>query len=142
MGENHVLILPMTPEALKKLRKDKGWTREQMGKELGCSAGAIVHWESGSREIPTWVEEKLIRNVEITLKLVDMKILLDYALATGVSLEGLLSQAMSSWLNSLPLTESQYLRERATLKESDIDTAGSPATEEELTPSLAGCKKP
>lgn len=51
--------MDITPEQLQHLRKERGLTREELAKELDCSAGAIVQWEGNKRSIPSWVADKM-----------------------------------------------------------------------------------
>lgn len=51
--------MELTPEQLFHLRKERGLTREELAKELDCSAGAIVQWEGNKRTIPSWVADKM-----------------------------------------------------------------------------------
>ena len=50
----------MTPEEFKQARRDLKMTQREMADHLGCSLGAVRHWEQGDRRIPGSVI-KLIR---------------------------------------------------------------------------------
>ena len=89
----------MTKEALRKIREDRGLTREQLAQQLGgCKAGAIVQWEGGTRTIPFWVEEKLLRSVDVTLPITELKELVDYAVQTSQPFEALVASAIREYL--------------------------------------------
>lgn len=41
---------------LRELRVRSRYSAAQLGKEWGCSGGAILMWERGDRDIPCWVD--------------------------------------------------------------------------------------
>jgi transcriptional regulator with XRE-family HTH domain len=84
----------MTPETLKQLRKDRGLTREELASQLGCSASAIVHWEGGAREIPSWVEEKMLKNIQLTFPLEQLHEMMNMARDLEMSFEDLLKESI------------------------------------------------
>ena len=89
----------LTKDTLRKLREDRGWTRNRMAEELGgISASAIVHWEGGNREIPAWVEDKLFRQIEVAFPLPLLKELIDIAIAEDTNFEQLLAAAIRDYL--------------------------------------------
>jgi hypothetical protein len=69
-----------------------------MALELGCSAAALVHWEGGTRAIPAWVEEKLLRGVQVTLPLSELAQLLTAAVNEQRAFEDVLVEALRDWL--------------------------------------------
>jgi transcriptional regulator with XRE-family HTH domain len=46
---------------LKKLRKLKGWSQEQVARELGVSLNTVQRWESGRNKPSALAREKLQR---------------------------------------------------------------------------------
>lgn len=89
----------MTAEQLRHIRENKGWTRDKMALELGgCTAQAIVKWERSERPIPAWVEEKLMRTVEMALPLTDIRDLIDASIEADKPFELLLAEAVREWL--------------------------------------------
>ncbi len=89
----------MTHDILRKLRADRGLTREELAKELGCSAGAIVQWETdpnkpGSRSIPDWVAEKMYRTLPIELTIDELSELYDICRELGISMHQLVADAL------------------------------------------------
>lgn len=89
----------MTKEALRKIREDRGLTRQQFADMLGgIGAGAVVQWEGGNRKIPAWVEEKIFRTTEISFPLPLLKDLIDIAITEDTSFEQLLSEAVRDYL--------------------------------------------
>lgn len=98
----------MTKDQLHHIRKSRSQTREEMAITLGCSASAIVQWEGGTRAIPDWVEDKLLRQVPITLPLEELHALLDLARAEQVSFDTLLTESLREYLrarrSNAPLT--------------------------------------
>lgn len=84
----------MTPETLLHLRKQRMLTREELAKELGCSASAIVHWEGGAREIPDWVAEKMYRTLPIELTIDELGELYDICRELGIGMHQLVGDAL------------------------------------------------
>ena len=73
----------MTPEQFRKLRESRNQTRAELGEILGVTAGAIVQWERGTRGIPQWASEKMLKTVNVSLPLEDLSLLLDDASRKG-----------------------------------------------------------
>ena len=94
----------MTPDQLRQIREARQKTRKELADELGCSAGAIVQWEGGTRSIPNWVEEKLFSSVKINLPLTDLHQLLDAARASGKDFTAILAQAIREYIAPKPAT--------------------------------------
>ena len=88
----------MTGTELRAIRTNRKCTRETMAVELGCSAAALVHWEGGTRAIPAWVEEKLLRSVQVTLPLSELAQLLTAAVNEQRAFEDVLVEALRDWL--------------------------------------------
>ena len=82
------------------LRKSRSLTREQLAVELGCTAPAIVKWERGERAIPAWVDEKMLRNMPLTLPIEDLQTLLDLSRKTGRDFAAILGQAVRDYLKT------------------------------------------
>lgn len=64
--------MEITPEQLRWMREERRMTREELAKELDCSASAIVHWEGGKRAIPAWVADKMFAKLPITFTVQDL----------------------------------------------------------------------
>jgi transcriptional regulator with XRE-family HTH domain len=90
----------MKPETLRHLRETRSLTREQLAVVLGCSAAAIVQWEAGRREIPGWVEEKMMRSIPVKLPLDELHLLLTEAQSSGLAAENIIAEAIRLWLKS------------------------------------------
>jgi transcriptional regulator with XRE-family HTH domain len=84
----------MTSEILLHLRKQRMLTREELAKELGCSASAIVHWEGGAREIPDWVAEKMYRTLPIEFTIDELAELYDICRELKVGMHQLVADAL------------------------------------------------
>jgi len=84
----------MTSEILLHLRKQRMLTREELAKELGCSASAIVHWEGGAREIPEWVAEKMYRTIPIEFTIDELAELYDICRELKVGMHQLVADAL------------------------------------------------
>lgn len=69
--------MEITPDQLLYLRKQRGLTREELAKELKCSAGAIVQWEGGKREIPPWVANKMFSKLPVEFTMEELNELFD-----------------------------------------------------------------
>ena len=84
----------MSPEELRSLRERRGLTRDDLATQLGgCTAQAIVKWERGERPIPAWVEEKMLRNMQVEFPLEEVNELMHIAKELGVDFKGLLVEA-------------------------------------------------
>lgn len=84
----------MSPEELRSLRERRGLTRDQLAIDLGgCTAQAIVKWERGERPIPSWVEEKMLRNMQLEFPLEEVNELLHLAKEAGMDFKDLLIEA-------------------------------------------------
>lgn len=85
----------MTGEQLRSLREAKGLTREGCAEYLGdSSASTVNNWERGISPVPEWVAEKMLREVDITLPLADLHLLLDEAKDRQVSFSVILAEAI------------------------------------------------
>lgn len=88
----------MSPESLRSLRESRNLTREELAQKLGCSASAIVQWEHNKREIPAWVEEKMLQSVELKFPITELQEMMDLARDSGMSFESLLQESISELL--------------------------------------------
>lgn len=50
----------MTPEELRKARKGKPFTQQQMAEAIGYSRMSVISWEKGLHPIPDHVAEKIL----------------------------------------------------------------------------------
>jgi transcriptional regulator with XRE-family HTH domain len=73
----------MTGAQLKALRAQRGWTLREMAKALGDAAFTTIRkWESdenAAKQLPSWVDDRLLRDMPITLPLEELHALLDQA---------------------------------------------------------------
>jgi transcriptional regulator with XRE-family HTH domain len=69
-------------------------TREELAKELDCSASAIVHWEGGKREIPSWVADKIFSKLPITFTVQELAELYDLCREEAMSMSELIQDAV------------------------------------------------
>jgi DNA-binding transcriptional regulator YiaG len=89
----------MRPEQLRAIREGRGWTREKMASFLGdCTASTVNKWERGMHSIPGWVEDKLLRTVEINLPIQDLSQLLSAAKDQNKPFEAVLTDAIRAWI--------------------------------------------
>ena len=84
----------MTPEILLHLRKQRMLTREQLAKDIGCSASAIVQWEGGTRSIPEWVAEKMYRTLRVEFTIDELCELYDICRDLKIGLHQLVADAL------------------------------------------------
>lgn len=123
----------MTPDQLLHLRKNRGETRAELAAFLGgISASAIVQWEGGSRKIPEWVAEKLLRSVPVTLPLEELARLLDIATQTNQDFQSMLITALRDYIANQRKTKVHPIV-------TDAETSGLRAAED-TTPYKAGNK--
>jgi transcriptional regulator with XRE-family HTH domain len=89
----------MTGNQLRELREARNLTREALAQWLGdCSASTVNKWERDMHSIPAWVEEKMLSNVQISLPLHELKLLMDYAESQRLSFEQLLGRAILDYI--------------------------------------------
>lgn len=48
-----------TKDVIKKLRLERGWTQEELGKKMGVQKAAVNKWEVGSVELKRTILQKL-----------------------------------------------------------------------------------
>jgi transcriptional regulator with XRE-family HTH domain len=84
----------MTPEILLHLRKQRMLTREELAKDIGCSASAIVQWEGGTRAIPDWVAEKMYRTIPIEFTIDELAELYEICRELKIGLHQLFADAL------------------------------------------------
>ena len=89
----------MTPETLRYLREQRGLTREQLADFLGdVTASTVNKWERDMHAIPAWVEEKMLRTIEIVLPYAELHLLLDEARTSSLPASAIIADALRLWL--------------------------------------------
>lgn len=88
--------MELTPDALRYLREQRKMTREELARELDCSASAIVQWEGGKREIPSWVADKMFAKLPITFTVQELAEMYDLCRAEGYTMSELIQEAVRS----------------------------------------------
>ncbi len=58
-----VMVSPVTPEKLKRIRSALRWTQEKLAAEVGVTRVSVARWETGVRGISEPVA-RLIRSLE------------------------------------------------------------------------------
>ena len=101
----------MTPTQFKTLRNSRGYTRDELGVILGISASAIVQWERGTRSIPAWAAEKMIRTVSISLPLEDLALLLQECTTQGNDFSAYLTEIIRAHLRAAQTEQSLRVAE-------------------------------
>lgn len=86
--------MEITPDQLRYLREQRGLTREELGEELGCSAGAIVQWERSTRSIPSWVADKMFAKMPITLTMQELAEMYDLCREEAFTMSELIQEAV------------------------------------------------
>lgn len=90
--------MELTPDALRYLREQRKMTREELARELDCSASAIVHWEGGKREIPSWVADKMFAKLPITFTVQELAELYDLCREEAFTMSELIQEAVRNLL--------------------------------------------
>lgn len=86
--------MEITPEQLRYLREQRKMTREELAKELDCSAGAIVQWEGAKRAIPSWVADKMFSKLPITFTVQELGEMYDLCREEACSMTELIQDAI------------------------------------------------
>lgn len=92
--KSYPLDMEITPEQLRYLREQRRMTREELAAELNCSASAIVHWEGGKREIPSWVADKMFSKLPITFTVQELAEMYDLCREEACSMSELLQDSI------------------------------------------------
>lgn len=77
----------MTGEELKRIRKDRGLTRQEMGEALGVSPHAIEKWEQGVNAVPKFVDTALMSSVKATVDVEDLAFVVELAKTRGETVD-------------------------------------------------------
>lgn len=93
----------MTGADIKHFRVSRGLTFRQMAELLrDASHTTISRWEDKPEEhLPSWVDERLLSNLPITMSAADFSTLLDLARRTGKAPEEIFSKALRDYARSL-----------------------------------------
>lgn len=125
----------MQPEQLRQLREARGLTRDQLATELGdCTGSTVNKWERGMHAIPQWVEDKMLRQVPLTLPIEELHALLDRARTEGIAFPELLGRAIRDYLHNtkpapIPGTTERELQTKAGKVKLIEPTPPAPPTE-------------
>ena len=92
--KTYPLDMDITPEQLRYLREQRRMTREELAEELNCSASAIVHWEGGKREIPSWVADKMFSKLPITFTVQELSEMYDLCREEAFTMGELIQEAV------------------------------------------------
>ena len=129
----------MSPEQLRSLREGRGLTREQLATELGdCTASTINKWERGMHQIPSWVEEKMLSNVQIHFPLKDLHALLDFSRESGESFEDFLSEAVREFIARHRLKPQPQSVKSGPVKTAALPSNIMPLLPQHITADVAG----
>jgi len=86
--------MEITPDQLRYLREQRRMTRDELAEELKCSASAIVHWEGGKREIPSWVADKMFAKLPIEFTVQELAEMYDLCREEAFSMGELIQEAV------------------------------------------------
>lgn len=86
--------MEITPDQLRYLREQRRMTRDELADELKCSASAIVHWEGGKREIPSWVADKMFAKLPIEFTVQELSEMYDLCREEGFSMGELIQESV------------------------------------------------
>lgn len=100
MQQKRLLVMQMTSSTLKQIREERAWTLREMAEFLRDVDGSTLsRWERNpDAEIPSWVAERLLTSVQITLPLTELEEMLAVARAEGLSFADLLAAAIREYL--------------------------------------------
>lgn len=73
-------------------------TRDELAKELGCSASAIVQWEGGTRSIPSWVADKMFSKLPISFTVQELAEMYDLCREEACTMSELIQDSISALL--------------------------------------------
>lgn len=86
--------MDITPEQLRWMREQRRMTRDELAKELDCSAGAIVQWEGGKRSIPSWVADKMFAKLPITFTIQELAEMYELCREEAYTMSELIQEAV------------------------------------------------
>ena len=92
--------MELTPEQLRHLREQRRLTREELAKELDCSASAIVQWEGGKRAIPSWVGDKMFSKLEVTFSMEELAEIFELCREMQITVSDLFQQSVRQLITS------------------------------------------
>ena len=100
MHQIRLPVMQMTSATLKQIREERSWTLREMADFLRDVDGSTLsRWERNpDAEIPSWVAERLLTSVQITLPLTELEEMLDVARAEGLGFAELLATAIREYL--------------------------------------------
>jgi|GEM_PF-2246651 len=90
--------MEITPEQLRYLREQRKMTREELAKELDCSAGAIVQWEGSKRAIPSWVADKMFSKLPVTFTVQELAEMYDLCREAACTMSELIQDSIRALL--------------------------------------------
>lgn len=91
----------MTGHDLKQIRESKGWKLRDMADFLrDVSHTTISRWEEAGLDarIPSWIEERLIGTIHVTLPLEDLYTLMEHARTQQADFQTFLRAAIREYL--------------------------------------------
>jgi len=91
----------MEGEQLKQLRKDRGLSRSELGREFGVSEHTVAKWEQGVNPVPLSVERLLLSSVKLPISLEDLSELQAVAESSGISLEAAVAEVLRAGLRQI-----------------------------------------
>lgn len=92
--KSYSLCMEITPEYLRWLREQRKMTRDELAKELDCSASAIVQWEGGTRSIPSWVADKMFSKLPVTFSVQELAEMYDICRAENCTMGELIQDSV------------------------------------------------
>lgn len=115
--------MDMTPEQLRYLREQRKMTREELAKELDCSAGAIVQWEHAKRSIPAWVADKMFAKLPITFTVQELAEMYELCREEAFTMSELIQEAVRLLIDQRRGSQTPNVTKFPHQKPLDIDKA-------------------
>jgi len=122
--------MDITPEQLRWMREERRMTREELARELDCSASAIVHWEGGKREIPSWVADKMFAKLPITFTVQDLAEMYELCREEHCTMSELIQDSVRALLEERRANKTAQATKNPQLKGNVIDMTQSQVAEE------------
>lgn len=122
--------MDITPEQLRFLREQRRMTREELAKELNCSAGAIVQWEGAKRSIPSWVADKMFAKMPVEFTIQELAEMYDLCREEAYSMSELIQEGVRALIKQRREGKTSGVTKNPQLKGNIIDLPQNKVAEE------------
>lgn len=107
--------MEITPDQLRFLREQRKMTRDELAKELDCSAGAIVQWERATRPIPSWVADKMFAKLPVSFTVQELAEMYDLCREEAFTMSELIQEAVRRLINERRENQTPATTKKASL---------------------------